>query len=134
MAPAISGLKMSNSLGRYYQVSVKASPTSTYAIDVDVSTDEFNLLEWVCVSVIVYWKFQQPNEVFLRATTPMVQGIVMPTYPTLTQTANVMFFGISGLMLDMLLDQDHLFQLSTTTLTAPTTLTTNNNLIYVTLE
>lgn len=86
------------------------------------------------MSIIAYWKFVVPNEVFLRATTAMISGVVVPPYPTLTQNSNIMFFGISAFMFDILLDQDLLFQLSTNTLSSPTLLTTNNNLLSVTLE
>lgn len=86
------------------------------------------------MSIIAYWKFVLPNEVFLRASTAMMQGVVVGSYPTLTQNSNIMFFGISAFKFDLLLDQDLLFQLSTSTLTNPTQLTANNNLISVTLE
>jgi hypothetical protein len=36
LTPAISGIKASNSLGRYYQVTVSATTTSTNALDIHV--------------------------------------------------------------------------------------------------
>lgn len=53
----ISGIKISNTLGAYYQVSVKTYNAGSPNVVVEVSTEEKNLLEWVCVMIIAYNKF-----------------------------------------------------------------------------
>jgi hypothetical protein len=130
-------MKVSNSLGTYYEVGATAYNTGSSVVGVKVYAEEFNLLEWICVTVIAFKKFSITNEAYMRASSPISNAIgisSLPIYQTLTLVSNVQFFGISSLKLSLLLDQDHKFRLSTSNPLNPTTLTTNANLLHVTLE
>jgi hypothetical protein len=133
----ISGLKLTNWQGSYYSATAVSYNVGLPSIVVQISTDEQNFLEWMCVTIISYNKFAAQYEIYFRnsAVLSYASGTsVIPPYQTYFLFDNVMFFGISSIKLNFLLASDHKFDISTYASSNPTVLTTNRNLENLVFE
>ena len=88
------------------------------------------------MSVIIYKPMQISSETYLRATSNigfLMGTAAIQTYPAIVLMADVMFFGLSSLKLELLQASEHRFILSTSNTAMPTVLTTNANSQLLTL-
>lgn len=98
----------------------------------EVSTEDDVVIEWFCVNVILYVNTASEEIYFKQSSiinSMTVTSGISAAYPAGTGIANIMFFGISHLRLEMLSGNlGFRFQLTTHDPVNPLSMTTNGNL------
>lgn len=137
LVTVITGMKISNTQGEYFHLQVESFADSLPLVRTRIRTEEYNLVEWTCLAVIVYNpKTTLVGEFYFRATSQVSNSLglslvtaIDPAY----QIYNSMFFGLSLLQMSMTLTDSQIFFMDSGSLTPLSSPNINQNqlLLYL---
>jgi hypothetical protein len=96
---ALTGFRMYNTQGEYFQIKLETSVLANTSIQTTITTSDYNMVEWVCLAVVVYNpRSTLPGEFYLRQSSVAnytagllnLMGLVA-NY----EIPNAMFYGLS---------------------------------------